>query len=137
MCLGDQLAVLIDQRNLHERLALHDALFDRAGQIEMIRRFLELVFDEAGDLIDLVNGLDRVLLQRRGENCSRGHRFTISRFFFHRQPREDHSPKQDQDQHAERGNDEQSPPARHDGIAARFDLALVGEAGWTHWAART
>jgi len=62
---GDELAVLVDQRHLHERLALHDAFFHRAGKVETPRRFLELVFDEARDLIDLVNRLDRMLFERR------------------------------------------------------------------------
>ncbi len=134
---GDQRAVLVDQRHLHQRFALHHAFFHCAGEIEMIRRFLELVFDEAGDLVDLVNRLDRVLLQRRGENRGRGHGFTIRGFFLNRQAREDDGPKQDQHQHAERGNGEQCAAARQSGIAAGFGFARVGEAELAHWLARS
>jgi hypothetical protein len=136
MCLGLS-AVLVDQRHLHQRLALHHAFFDCAGEIEMIRRFLELVFNEAGNLVDLVNRLDRVLLQRRGENRGRGRRFTIRGFFLNRQTREDHGPKQDQHQHAERGDGEQGTAARHGRIAAGFGFALVGEAELAHRVARS
>ena len=133
----DQLAVLVDQRHLHQRIALHHPFFDRAGEIEMIRCFLEFVFDEAGDLVDLVNRLDRVLFQRSGENCGRGHRFTIRGFPLDRQTREDHGPKQDQHQHAERGNGEQGTAARHGWVAPGFGFARVGEAELAHWAARS
>ena len=78
--IADQRAVFVDQRNLHEGVALHDAFLDRGDQIEIVGRLLILVFDEAGDLVDLMDRLDGVLFERRREDRGGGHRFMCRRF---------------------------------------------------------